>query len=277
MAEATAHKHEIDWQRLLHEALTAPGNMGNTYDRFYNYSFLNKVLLMMQGVREPVATRQRWTAIGRVVLENAAAKEIIRPVFAKPKAGEPEANSRLIGFTPVKCIYTLSDTKGSELPPITLPQWDVEAALQKLHITQVPFDELNGNIHGFSHGREIAVSPLSHHRSKTLMHELGHVILGHTMPKSHAEYATHRGIKEFQAEATAYLTMYELGQLDEETASRSRAYVQHWLANEQRPSDWSIRQVFSATDRILKAGLVAVGVAGMSEMDAPLYQSGYNQ
>lgn len=260
MVETTARKHEIDWQRLLGEALTAPGNMGNTYDRFYNYSFLNKVLLMVQGVREPVATRKRWATMGRVVLENVVAKEIIIPILAKPKANEPEANVRLIGFTPVKCIYTLSDTAGGELPPIALPQWDVEAALRELRITQVPFDELNGNIQGFSHGREIAVSPLSPNRAKTLMHELGHVVLGHTMPKYHAEYATHQGIKEFQAEATAYLTMYELGQLDEETASRSRAYVQHWLANEQPPV-WSIRQVFSATDRILKAGLVAVGGA----------------
>lgn len=257
MAEAAAHKREIDWRRLLDVALTAPGDMCGVYDRFYDYSFLNKVLLMIQGVREPVATRQRWADVGRVVLEGAVAKEIIRPIFAKPKDGEPETKGRIVGFAPVKCIYTLAETEGDDPPPIALPQWDMEAAFQKLHVRQVPFDELNGNIFGFSQGREIAISHLSPNRVKTLMHELGHVVLGHTAPDQHAEYVAHRGIKEFQAEATAYLTMHELGQLDEETASHSQAYIQGWLKNE-KPSDWSIRQIFSATDRILKAGRLAV-------------------
>lgn len=92
---------------------------------------------------------------------------------------------------------------------------------------------------------------------KTRFHEIGHVVLGHTLPESVAAYTTHRGIMEFQAEATAYLTMHELGRLDEETATRSRGYVQNWLEGE-RPPDTAIRQVFSATDRILKAGRLAI-------------------
>jgi hypothetical protein len=66
----------------------------------------------------------------------------------------------------------------------------------------------------------------------------------------------HRGIMEFQAEAVAYLAMNELGQLDDETATRSRGYIQHWLRDEQ-PPDRAIQQVFKATDAILKAGRVA--------------------
>jgi hypothetical protein len=54
------------------------------------------------------------------------------------------------------------------------------------------------------------------------------------MPESLAEYETHRGIMEFQAEATAYLTMIELEQLDEATAMRSRGYIQDWLRDERR-------------------------------------------
>ena len=41
---------EIDWAALLTQALTLPGQMGNTYCRFYQYSFLNQLLLMAQGV-----------------------------------------------------------------------------------------------------------------------------------------------------------------------------------------------------------------------------------
>jgi hypothetical protein len=63
----------------------------------------------------------------------------------------------------------------------------------------------------------------------------------------------HRGIMEYQAEATAYLVMNELELMDEDTASTSRAYIRHWLGSEQ-PADQAIRQVFTATDRILRAG-----------------------
>jgi hypothetical protein len=54
------------------------------------------------------------------------------------------------------------------------------------------------------------------------------------MPSEHAEYVTHRGVKVLGAEATAYLSMNELCQLDEETATHSRGYIQRWLAGERR-------------------------------------------
>src|SRR5262249_41136612 len=92
---------------------------------------------------------------------------------------------------------------------------------------------------------------------KTLMHELAHVVLGHTIPHHYEEYKAHRGILEFQAEATAYIVMNELEQLDNKTAEVSRGYIRHWL-KDQTPPDQAIRQVFTAADRILRAGRVAV-------------------
>jgi hypothetical protein len=47
--------------------------------------------------------------------------------------------------------------------------------------------------------------------------------------------------------------MHELGVMSDEQASESRAYVQDWLEDE-RPNDQAIRQVFVATDQILRAG-----------------------
>jgi antirestriction protein ArdC len=125
-----------------------------------------------------------------------------------------------------------------------------------LGIKEVPFDELNGNIQGYSIGLDFAINPLAERRNHTLFHELGHIVLGHTMPSQRAEYLSHRGIKEFEAEATSYLVAHELGQLDEASASHSRAYIQHWLDGE-KPSDESIRSVFKATDAILRAGRLA--------------------
>jgi hypothetical protein len=140
---------------------------------------------------------------------------------------------------------------------VQLPEWDVDAALAKLNITKVPFRKNDANIQGYARGREIALNPFAVHPGKTLMHELGHVVLGHTLPETITEYETHRGIMEFQAEATAHLTMNELGQLTDAMATHSRGYIQDWL-NGERPPDKAIREVFRATDVILKAGRRAV-------------------
>ena len=98
-----------------------------------------------------------------------------------------------------------------ELPPQPTPGWDLEQALGKLGIREVAFDNANGNLQGWSHGVEFAINPVAVNRTKTTFHEIGHIVLGHTIPARHEEYATHRGIGEFQAEAVAYLAMNELG------------------------------------------------------------------
>lgn len=263
MADETAHR--LDWEQLLNEALTTPGSTQGIYDRFYPYSFLNRIFLRMQGVHEPVATYARWKAIGRQVLKGSTAKEIIRPivVHSENEKGEPE--ERAVGFKAVRCIFTFSETAGVDPPPMQLPAWDMQTALNTLGIRHVPFDEVNGNIQGYSSGVEIAINPVAVHPEKTLFHELGHVVLGHTLPHALDEYQAHRGIMEFQAEAIAYLTMHELGLLDEHTATASRGYIQEWLDHE-RPPDKAIQHVFRATDRILRAGrLAGTEIAGNRE------------
>ena len=257
MSEQGPQPREIDWAKIIETALTAPGNVGNVYNRFYSYSFLNQMYLRMQGVAEPVATYKRWQAIGRQVMKGARAKEIIKPIIVNQPNEEGEPEPVVVGFKPVRCIFAYSDTVGPDFPPVALPEWDVDAALAKLNITKVPFRKNDANIQGYARGRDIAVNPFAVHPGKTLMHELGHVVLGHTLPETIAEYETHRGIMEFQAEATAHLTMNELGQLTDEMATHSRGYIQDWLEGE-RPPDKAIRQVFAATDQILKAGRIAV-------------------
>jgi hypothetical protein len=103
---------------------------------------------------------------------------------------------------------------------------------------------------------EFAINPIAINLKKTIMHELGHIVLGNTMPSQHSEYANHRGPKEFEAEGTAHLVMNELELMDEETASYSRGYVRHWLQNEL-PPEQTIRRVFRAAEVNLKAGRIA--------------------
>jgi antirestriction protein ArdC len=251
--ERSPDRRELDWQALIETALTAPGHMGNTYSRFHQYSFMNQLLLLMQGVEGPVATYQRWKAIGRQVLKGSKAAEIVRPITITKKNDDGEVESSFTRFKFVRCIFGYNQTEGEELPPVETPGWDLDTALGRLDIRRVPFRELDGNIQGFSWGRNIAVNPVATDPLGTTHHELGHVVLGHTEPDKAAQYATHRGIFEFQAEATSYLTMHELGVMGEEQASESRAYIQGWICDE-RPNNLAIRQVFSATDQILRAG-----------------------
>jgi hypothetical protein len=256
-------QNTLPWQQLLDEALTAPGSLTGVYDRFHDYSLTNMLLFRMQGIREPVASASRWKQLGRRVVNWQHRKEVIVPVLVNEKAPEPTEDepleekrkraARLIGFKVVRAVFALSDTEGPEIPPQLTPGWDYQTALGKLGIREVPFDNTNGNLQGWSQGIEFAINPIAVNRLKTTYHELGHILLGHTLPHHFEEYQTHRGVMEFQAEAAAYLVMNELELMDDATAAHSRGYIRHWLGEEQ-PPDQAIRQVFTAADRILRAG-----------------------
>ena len=266
---------ELDWQQLLETALSTPGSVGNVYNRFYEYSFLNQTFLRLQGVTEPVATYKRWQALGRQVLRGSRAHAIIRPMLARVPApegqhepdDEAEPRQRLLGFKLVRCLFTVSQTEGEPLPPVELPRWDLATALDRLTIRQVPFDLLDGNTQGYSVGRDYAINPVAADPARTTFHELGHIVLGHTEAAPDVEQQ-HRGEGEFQAEATAYLCLNELERLTEEAASHSRGYIQHWLRG-QRPSDAAIRAVFAATDAILKAGRVTATAPNIVNFTVP--------
>lgn len=110
---------KIEWAKLLDEALTAPGNLGNVYSRFHVYSLTNMFLFMTQGIREPVASRSRWMQLGRHLVRGCHAKEVIAPVLVNEPAPEPapedepleekrERVARLIGFKVVRAVFALS-------------------------------------------------------------------------------------------------------------------------------------------------------------------------
>lgn len=256
---------KLDWPQLIEAAITLEGKVGNFYSAFHEYSFLNRMLFAMQGITEPVASGSRWKELGRTIREHARRKEVIVPRFVyetapldpdespETPAKKKERVQKLIGFMAVKAVYALSDTEGAELPPIPTPGWHIQIALDKLGIREVPFNNTNGNIQGWSRGTEFAINPLAHNRNATVFHELGHIVLGHTLPHHYEEYETHRGVMEFQAASVTLLCMREVDLLDEETEEEIRGYCQHWTQGE-RPPDKAIQQVFTATDRILRAG-----------------------
>lgn len=165
---------KLDWPKLMEEALTAPGNLGDTCLRFWSYSLTNELLFLMQGLHEPVASYSRWKALGRQVVRGARTKEVIVPVLVNELVPEPgeeqptgetaqqkkERIARLIGFKVVRAMFPLSDTEGNELPEVSAPGWNLQTALEKLGVREVPFDKTNGNIQGYSRALEFAINPL---------------------------------------------------------------------------------------------------------------------
>lgn len=256
MAERLSEPPE--WSRLLEEALTMPGRMSAVYNMFYVYSLNNQILLWMQGVTEPVATFNHWKGLGRHVKKGSKAKAILRPITVKLKHDlDDEGNPKQITkFKLVNALFMLSETEGDELPPYEPPTWSEEQALTELSVERVPFTSVDGNTQGYSTGRSLAINPMAGYPLKTLFHELGHIVLGHTSVDRMAEYQAHRGVCEFQAEAVAYLCMNEVTALDHMDVPGSRDYIQRWL-NGEKPSDREIKDVFKAVDVILRAGLVA--------------------
>lgn len=243
-----------DPAELLEQVLTMPGELGAQYNRFYQYSLNNQILLFMQGCVGPVATYAKWQELGRQVKKGSKAKSILRPVIYKQKNEAGEEESKLGGFKMVRCIFELNDTDGEPLPPFELPGWDPGKALTALNLEMEEFQHGDGNVMGYSHGNHLAVSPLAPYPLKTYVHEVAHIIHGHT-GEGDEGYRPHRGVAEFQAETTAYLVLHMIGADDRMNASESRGYVQSWLRG-QRPTDDEIKRVFSVTDKIRRAGTV---------------------
>lgn len=271
---------EIDWAATFTEALNAPGSLGNTYNRFYNYSFLNQIRLLMQGVHEPVATYRRWSELGFQVQKGSKAKIVLAPIIITkkdPNTGKPllsktgQPQRVLVGFRDSRTVFGFSDTDGDELPPVNVPAWDIDKALDALSVTRRKFREMDGNTQGYSYVDEktgeqrIALNPAARYPHKTLFHELAHLVLGHCKAMNDG-HPVHRGIAEFEAESTAYLVAKEL-ELTDWNASESRAYIQQWLdhANpwvhnedtgeaEIDSLDKHMSRIFAAANKILTAG-----------------------
>ena len=153
--------------------------------------------------------------------------------------------------------FVLAQTEGEDTPIPSIPGFDIDTALCALNITRAPFDELNGNIQGFAHGREIAVNPVAALPHKTTFHEIAHIILGHTASEKLVDSEqTARHIREVEAESVALICCETLGL---EGADFCRGYIQHWLKTEKEIPIQSAARIFAAATSILKAGTPATG------------------
>ena len=256
------------WGDLLHSAVHTPGKLLAAYTAFHNYSFGNALLALEQCISRkiepgPLNSYKGWLAFKRQVRKGQKGLSLCMPVTYRkrvtsnapaesPEAIEESHDEMRQRFVFRNYWFVLAQTEGEAPYEQAIPGFDLDAALHSLDITRTPFDEINGNVQGFAHQREIAVSPIAELPLKTTLHEMAHVVLGHTTSQKLVDLEhMDRNIREVEAEAVALICCESLGLPGAEAA---RGYIQHWLQGERGIPNHSAARIFSAAQTILKAG-----------------------
>ena len=265
---STNKEFKANWSELLIEAVTKPGIISEAYRRFWNYSFGNQLLALIQCLERkiepgPIHTFKGWRDLGRHVKKGENAITLCMPVTVKDKklkdrltAVDPNApvHSKTI-FVYRNHWFVLSQTDGEPYVPVPIPDWNEDLALQSLKIERTPFNSLDGNCQGFAVGRKVAVSPIAALPHKTLFHELAHALLGHTIEIGNLvdTDSTPRNLREVEAEAVALICCESLGLSG---APEARGYIQHWLGANQPIPEKSAQKIFRVADMILREGVL---------------------
>lgn len=268
---------KLDRKALLLAALEMPGSISKAFNAFHRYSFMNMLLVFMQtGKVEPLANFNTWKRKGRKVISGPGSALFVnhpKPVYKRDENGvvERDENGKAIiafvSFYPKASVFQLSQTEGPDLEYPDLPDWSKEDAMRNLDITEVPFEDGDGNTQGYSTGNKLAMNPVAEHPLPTMLHEMAHIVLGHTSKDGMEAYRTHRGVMEFQAEAVALLVSREL-EIPDYDESSARAYIQSWLGGSVSDfiehdedagdtalvEDSTVNAIFNAVDKILVAG-----------------------
>jgi antirestriction protein ArdC len=268
-SDASRREHP-DWVQLLIDAVNKPGIISGAYTAFWNYSFGNQLLAMFEclarGIEPgPIHTFKGWLTLNRHVKKGEKAITLCMPVSWVKKRDAPVVarSGDDVSNLPSPVIhrrflyrpnwFVLSQTDGAECVPLAIPQWDERQACHHLMIDRGPFTHINGNIQGYAHERQFAISLLAYLPHRTAFHEIAHIILGHTeemMGMSDGDETTPRDVREVEAEAVSLICCQSLGLPGEDF---SRGYLQHWLGS-QKIEEQSVHRIFKAADAILKAG-----------------------
>src|SRR5215467_2579429 len=91
MAIANPTKHssdQVQFKKLLQEAVTKPGVLIRAYSLFHQYSLGNQILAYLQAIEQdiplgPIASFNRWKELGRYVKKGEKAITLCMPVTCK--------------------------------------------------------------------------------------------------------------------------------------------------------------------------------------------------
>lgn len=251
------------WDQLLRDAVDKPGTLLKAYSAFHNYSVGNQLLALWQcavrGIEPgPIGTFKHWISKERPVRKGEKAIVLLQPISFKKKEEDKKTGEEVtktgVFFKARAAWFVLSQTDGPDVELPALPDWSGERALTNLGITRVPFEMMNGNAQGYAKGKSIAISPVAEMPHKTLAHELGHVLLGHTADNGE-EFSEGselpRNIREVEAESVAMIVVESLGLPGAEFC---RGYIQNWYKSGEPIPEKNAQRIFQAANKILTAG-----------------------
>jgi len=272
MSKKKSNQNRPDWGQLFEGVFKAPGALGKYYGLFHRYSLGNQVLAMLEmelrGIPiGPISSFNGWKKVGRRVKKGEKAIALWMPVVKKEVIREDDGAEKEVAkrfFIMKNNWFAFAQTEPIDpenpgtVPTPETPEWDKAQALAKLGIKEVAFEHTDGNCQGFARPRmgEVAVNPLAAMPWKTLFHEMAHCLLhGETLDAQFVDGGViNRSIQEAEAEAVAMLCCATLGLPGVEEA---RGYIQDWLESSSDRETFikkSASRVFSAADKILKAG-----------------------
>src|SRR5437016_232661 len=148
---------QVQFQKLLTEAVTKPGVLMKAYSLFHNYSLGNSILAYLQAIDRdiplgPIASFNRWKELGRYVKKGRKAIELCMPITMKrtvkeqgPDGNDVETEVAFKRFVFRRNWFMLAQTDGAEYQPPAIPAWDRARALETLHVEEIPFQMLIGN------------------------------------------------------------------------------------------------------------------------------------
>ncbi len=244
------------YSEMFQVVLSGEGKMLKGYSFFHQYSFYNQMYAMWQIIGKgieisPIATFKKWQELGRQVKRGEKAIELCVPNKWKNKETDEEG----MYFSFKKGWFALSQTEGTA--EISFPEvsFDFDKCLENLNITKEPFRYMNGNAQGYAKkGGIIAINPLAELADKTFFHEIAHCLLHLENDIEFIDNAeTRRDIRELEAESVALCVSIALGL--EKNIEYCVGYIKHYLRDNEIPVE-SIKKIFRATDKILKAGKV---------------------
>jgi antirestriction protein ArdC len=242
-----------DYEKMFNLALTQEGKLLKGYSNFHRYSFGNQLWAMCQmwerGIEiSPIATFKKWQELGRQVQRGSKALALFMPITVED---EKTGKDKVI-FIARNKWFALSQTEGDD---VVFPEvgFDYEKALQELNIVKVAFEHTDGNCQGFARKGQIAINPIAELPSKTFFHEVAHNLLHLEGDEEFVDNkTTEHNIKEVEAEGVALFVSLALGLA--ENVPFAVGYVKNWLGKGNEIPIDSIKRIFRAADKILKAG-----------------------
>jgi antirestriction protein ArdC len=257
-------KTNIKFSDLLKEAVSEPGIVSAAYSQFYQYSLGNQITAYFECKARnltvgPIATYKKWQSLGRQVKKGEKAIALCMPITVprkKAKAEDLDASNKEFAtiFVWRNNWFTLAQTEGEDYKQEETPvNFDLKNVISENEIEQISFEETNGNVMGYAIKNTFAVNPLNKHAFKTSLHEIAHILLGHTdKGKVTDEERLSRAEREVEAESVAYIVGSIVG---DDHLEESRGYIQNWLGSTEI-SEKSAKKIFRVAEQILKSGRV---------------------